>query len=307
MRVQAIVNPVAGNRRAGKLWPQVEARLRETFPGLRAQLTTRPREATEIARRALREGCDLLLALGGDGTVNEVINGFFDGERRLAPQAVLGLIPIGTGADFVRSLHLPRDPIAAIDKMRALVPRPADIGRLRCIPLRRNGQPVVRYFMNVADLGFGGAVVNRVNDVTKRMGGSLAFLFGLLFTLTFYKNVRVRVRIDDAVDEEMVVNSINVANGQYFGGGMWVAPNARLDDGRFEIVIVGDVSRLEVLSNIPRLYRGRLASHPKVKVFQGRRIEVKSAQEVLLDADGEAPGKLPAVFEMLPAAVKLLA
>ncbi len=305
MRVRVIVNPYAANRRAGKLWPQVERRLRETYPAMQAHLTTRPREATELTRRALLEGCDLILAMGGDGTVNEVINGFFDGEQRLAPHTALGFIPSGTGTDFVRSLSLPRDPVSAIDKLQGSTPRPADVGRLRCVS--RDGQPVMRYFMNIADLGFGGALVDRVNGTTKMLGGFLSFLSGLLFTLTFYDNVRVRVRIDDYLDEEMVVNSVNVANGQYFGGGMWVAPKAKLDDGQFDIVIVGDVTRPEVVKNISRLYRGTLAEHPKVKVFRGRRVEVNSTQEVLLDADGEAPGKLPAIFELLPGAVHLLA
>jgi len=305
MRVRAIVNPYAGNRRAGKHWPQVEQRLREIYPHLQAHLTTRPREATEITRRSLTEGCDLILAMGGDGTVNEVINGFFDGEKIISSQTALGFIPTGTGTDFVRSLGLPRDPLLAIDIMQRSTPRPGDVGRLRCVS--RDGQPIIRYFLNIADLGFGGALVDRVNGATKRLGGFLAYLSGLLFTLTFYKNVPVHVRIDDIFDEEMVVNSINVANGQYFGGGMWMAPKARLDDGQFEIVIVGDLTWPEVLKNIPRLYRGTLAEHPKVRVFQGRRVEVTSTQEVLLDADGEAPGKLPAVFEMLPGAVKLLA
>lgn len=305
MRVRVIVNPYAGNRRAGKHWPQVELRLREFFPDMQAHLTTRPQEATEVARQSLAEGFDLILAMGGDGTVNEVINGFFDGDRAVAPQAMLGFIPIGTGTDFVRSLGLPHDPLAAVERISSGVPRAADVGRLRCVG--RDGQPVMRYFLNIADLGFGGALVDRVNGTTKMLGGFLAFLSGLLYTLTFYENVPVRVRIDDIVDEEMVVNSINIANGQYFGGGMWVAPQAKIDDGMFEIVIVGDVSRPEVLKNIPRLYRGTLAEYPKVKVFHGRRVEVTSAKEVLLDADGEAPGKLPAVFEMVPGAVKLLA
>jgi YegS/Rv2252/BmrU family lipid kinase len=304
MRVQVIVNPFAGYGRAGKLWPQIERRLREIYPVLQSRLTVRPREATDIARQSIIDGVDLILAMGGDGTVNEVVNGFFDGARQISTDAILGIIPIGTGKDFIRSLGLPSDPFHAIQKISAAAPRPADVGRLSCSGL--DGRPVVRYFINVADLGIGGAVVDRINGSSKRLGGFLTHLNSLLVTLASYKNVRVRLRIDDAVDEEMVVNSINVANGQFLGGGMWLAPDAKIDDGWFDVVIIGNLKRVEALMNIPLLYRGKLAQHPKVKVVRGRRIEATSAQDVLLEADGEGPGKLPAVFEIVPSAVKLL-
>jgi len=305
MRVQVIVNPFAGNGRAGKLWPQVERRLREIYPDVQLRLTSRPGEATEISRQSIADGVDLIFAMGGDGTVNEVVNGFFENEAPLTSHTALGCIPIGTGADFVRSLNLPRDPLHAIQKISTAVPRLVDVGKLRCAS--HDGQPVVRYFINVADLGIGGAVVDRINGSSKRLGGFLTHLNSLVVTLVSYENVRVHLRIDDAIDEEMVVNSINIANGQFLGGGMWLAPEAKIDDGWFDIVIIGNLNRAEALMNIPRLYRGRLALHPKVKVVRGRRVEVTSTQEVLLDADGEAPGKLPAVFEILPSAVKLLA
>lgn len=306
MRARVIVNPFAGHGRAGKLWPQVERRLREIYPELQSTITSRSREATDIARRSISNGADLIFAMGGDGTVNEVVNGFFDDTcRPLSSDATLGIIPIGTGTDFIRSLGLPRNPFHAIQKMSSASPRRADVGRLSCSGV--DGQPVVRYFINVADLGIGGAVVDHINGSSKRLGGFLTHLNSLLVTLVSYDNVRVRVRIDDAFDKEMVVNSINVANGQFLGGGMWLAPEAKIDDGLFDIVIIGDLNRIEALMNIPRLYRGTLAMHPKVKVVRGRRVEVTSAQEVLLEADGEAPGKLPAIFEIIPGAIKLLA
>lgn len=305
MQVRVIVNPCAGNHRAGKLWPQIENRLWNIYPNLQTYLTTRRGEATDIARQSILDGFDLILALGGDGTVNEVVNGFFDRGGPIASQASLGIIPIGTGADFIRSLNLPRDPLEAIQKMSRAEPRLVDVGRLSCSSA--TGQPVVRYFINVADLGIGGAVVDHINGSSKRLGGFLTHLKSLLVTLVSYENVHVRLRIDDDFDENIVVNSINVANGQFLGGGMWLAPEAKIDDGLFDIVIIGNLKRAEALMNIPRLYRGRLALHSKVKVMRGRRVEVTSTQEVLLEADGEAPGKLPAVFEIIPGAIKLLA
>jgi len=305
MRVQVVVNPSAGHGRAGKLWPQIERQLRARYANLHYHLTSRPREATEIVRQSIADGADLILAMGGDGTVNEVVNGFFDGTRPIATHATIGIIPIGTGADFIRSLGLPRDPFHAIQKMFSAATRRADVGRLSCCGT--DGQSVVRYFINVADLGIGGAVVDHINGSSKRLGGFLTHLNSLLITLASYENVRVRLRIDDAFDEEMVVNSINVANGRFFGGGMWLAPEAKIDDGLFDIVIIGSLNRMEAIMSIPRLYRGTLALHPKVKIVRGRRVEVTSAQEVLLDADGEAPGRLPAVFEIIPGAIKLLA
>lgn len=304
MPAHVIVNPYAGNRRAGACWPLVERRLREVNPDFHAHLTSRPGEATEVARRALLNGSDRILVMGGDGTLNEVVNGFFDGTRAVAPHATLGIIPIGTGTDFVRSLNLPRDPLQALESMSSATPQPVDVGRVWCTG--DNGQPVTRYFINIADFGFGGAVANRVNHANKRFGGFLTFLGGLLVTLATYQNAQVRVRIDGAAEEAMVINSVTIANGQYFGGGMLVAPHARIDDGLFEIVIVGDVTRPEVLKNIPRLYRGTLAKHAKVRTLRARRLEATSTQQVLIEADGEAPGKLSAVFEIVPRAVKLL-
>jgi YegS/Rv2252/BmrU family lipid kinase len=304
LRVKAIVNPRAGNGRAGKQWPQVEQRLREHYPDLHVHLTSRPFEATEIARHSLSLGYELLVSVGGDGTLNEVVNGFFDGDRPLAANARLSVIPAGTGSDFVRSIGLPGDPLLAAERIHHGSPRLVDVGRLRCTGHDR--QPKTQYFINVSGLGFGGAVAVRVNGAPKIFGGFLTYLGGLLITLASYENVPVHVRLDEMLDEEMTVNSIHVANGQFFGGGMWIAPEAKPDDGLLDVVIVGDLSRREAVMSLPALYRGTLGQNPKVKLLSGRRLEVFSAQEVLLETDGEAPGKLPAVFEILPKAIGIL-
>jgi len=179
--------------------------------------------------------------------------------------------------------------------------RRIDIGRATFID--RSGHQAQRLFVNVGDVGFSGAVVERVNRSSKALGGFLSYLGGLVTTLLTYSNKLVHITIDGRVEEIGVVNAVVVANGQYFGGGMWVAPTAQVDDGLFDIAVIGDVGKVEVIGNVPKLYRGTLASHPKVRYFRGRNVTVTSGDEVLLDLDGEQPGRAPVTFQLLPQAL----
>ncbi len=207
-------------------------------------------------------------------------------------------MPSGTGADLVRTLGISHSLSDAARQARQGSAHPIDIGQVQFTDLE--GRPVQRYFVNVTDVGFGGDLVRYVNSHSKRLGGKLSFLKGVLVTLFRYQNKKVHIAIDEKEDFEVRASSIVVANGQYFGGGMWVAPEARLDDGYFNLVVIGDVSKTEVLANITRLYRGTIAEHPKVKTFQARTIELTSEEEVFIDLDGELVGRLPARFQILP-------
>ena len=158
----------------------------------------------------------------------------------------------------------------------------------------------------MAGLGFSAAVVERVNRTSKALGGFVSYLVGLFCTLVTYKNKSVLLQIDDTVESELVINSINVANGRYFGGGMIIAPEARADDGFFDIAVIKDITRLNVIGNVKKLYNGTLASHPLVEYYKGRKVVVTSNERVLVDLDGEQPGMLPVTFEIVPKAAKIL-
>ncbi|MDZ7338250.1 MAG: diacylglycerol kinase family lipid kinase [candidate division KSB1 bacterium] len=301
MPLCVIVNPKAANGRAGREWP-VCARvlsdvLKEPFE---VRFTERAGHAIELAREAAAQGFDLVVAAGGDGTVNEVVNGL----AAALAHTRLGILSLGTGKDLVKTLGIPPDIRRAAEVLAGGTVWRVDLGR--AIFVDHQGGHNQRLFVNVGDVGFSGAVVARVNRSSKALGGFLSYLGGLVTTLATYSNKLVHLTIDEVIDEIVTVNAVVVANGQYFGGGMWVAPEARADDGLFEVVVIGDVGRLEVIGNVPRLYRGTLGAHPKVRYFRGRRVTVTSGDEVLLDLDGEQPGRAPVTFELLPQALSCL-
>ncbi len=290
-----IVNPASADGRTGRQWSGNETILRDQLPPFEAWHTTHPGHGRELGQKAVDLGFTTIAVHGGDGTFNEVANGLLN---RPTPGVALAFLPNGTGADLVRTLGISHSLPDAARQAREGSIQPIDIGHVQFTDLE--GRPAQRHFVNVTDVGFGGDLVRYVNSHSKRLGGKLSFLKGLLVTLFQYQNKRVHVALDEKEDFEIRASSIVVANGQYFGGGMWVAPKARLDDGFFNLVIIGDVSKTEVLANITRLYRGTIAEHPKVRTFQTRSIEMTSNEEVFIDLDGELVGRLPARFQILP-------
>lgn len=297
-KFKLVVNPVAGNQTIAKNWSDIGKRLKEILGDFSAEFTKAVQDATTITRRGLLEGYETIVAVGGDGTINEIVNGFFENEKLINPEASFGVISFGTGGDWIKTLEIPKSLENAASLIKDNRVKKCDLGFLKCLSL--DGYPVSRYFINIADAGFGGTQVHLVNNSTKRLGPFLAYLTGLLRTLITYKNKPVKIKIDDFFEQEQIVNSVVIANGQFFGGGMWIAPKAKIDDGLFEVVIVGDVSRREVLANINKLYNGTLSKHPKVNCFQGKKVTLNANCDILIEADGEQPGKLPATFELLP-------
>ena len=290
-----IVNPVSANGRTGRQWTRTENVLRGLWPPFEVWPTMHPGHAQELAQKAVDRGFSTIAVHGGDGTFNEVVNGLLS---RSADNIPLVFLPSGTGADLVRTLGISHSLSQAARQAIQGTAQRIDIGQALFMDLE--GRPVQRYFVNVTDVGFGGDLVRYVNSHSKRLGGKLSFLKGVLITLFRYQNKPLRITLDDRETLETRASSIVVANGKYFGGGMWVAPEARLDDALFELVIIGDVSKIDVLTNIGRLYRGTIAKHPKVKTFQAGTIELTSEEEVLIDLDGELVGRLPARFQILP-------
>jgi YegS/Rv2252/BmrU family lipid kinase len=270
-------------------------------------MTSASGDATRIAREGLREGFARVVAVGGDGTLNEVVNGFFDPESRDAvnPQAVLGMLPSGTGGDFRKTAGIPLHHAAACALLARGDVRTIDAGR---IDYHGGGAPGPRWFVNIADCGIGGDVVHRVNRSRKSAGGTATFLYHSLAALMTFGHRLVRVDVDGAVTEGPMQNVV-VANAQYFGGGMRIAPEARHDDGLFDVVMLFDMGRRRALSGIGSLYRGRHVGRPGVSTTRGRVVTVTPLEQrpVLFDVEGEQVGRAPATLTCLPGALRLCA
>jgi diacylglycerol kinase (ATP) len=299
-QAKIIINPVASGGKVGTRWPELRQSLVKLGLQFDFELTSHRGHAIDIARKAVGDGFRDIICYGGDGTVNEVVNGLVvDGQ--VPSEVVLSIIPGGTGADFVRIMGISRDPTKALEAAIGQRIRAVDVGAISCI---RDGSPIVRYFVNVAGLGFDGESSVRVNRMSKRINGTLPYLASLVLTLASYTNKDVELTFDGQRKSGRF-NSVIICNGQYFGGGMWIGPQAAADDGIFDVVILGDVSRLEFLLNVPRVYRGTHLTHPKVESFQAREVRVEAAQRMFVQAEGELVGEAPATFGIMPGALRL--
>jgi diacylglycerol kinase (ATP) len=244
-----------------------------------------------------------VVAAGGDGTIHEVVNGFFEGCEPIAGATRLGVVPMGTGGDFRRTLGMSRDADEAARVLRAGRTRRIDAGRVTCAG---PGGSSVCHFVNIADAGIGADVSDMVNGGFKVINGELTFTIAAGVTLLRWRNRPMRVVIDGEA-RDVVAQQVVVANCQYYGGGMRIAPAAVVDDGLLDLVIVGDVGRLENVRLMGKVREGAHLPHPKMEHRLVRRVEVSSPHRVGVDADGERPGALPAVFEVVPGALELLA
>jgi diacylglycerol kinase (ATP) len=299
-----IVNPNAAMGATRRRWPQIRALARDRLGPFQALVTTGPGDATRLTHRALLKGAELVVCVGGDGTLNEVVNGFMGEDGPLRPEAMLGFIPRGTGCDFIKTVPIPRELSRALDVIAGSHILPIDLGRL--MYRDHDGRPSFRYFHNITSFGLGGEVDERVNRTSKVFGGFISFIWATLISILIYDKKRIHLKVDGGFNQTVVSWNVAVANGQYHGGGMWVAPNARVDDGVFHVTVIGDFTLPAVFWNLPKLYNGKLLLHEKVRTLVGKRIEASSEQRVLLDVDGEQPGQLPATIEMVPRALRLI-
>jgi YegS/Rv2252/BmrU family lipid kinase len=307
-RTLLIVNPSAQNGQLGRRWPELGAALRRELGSFEEALTSSPGDATSLARQAIESGVDTVVAVGGDGTTNEVVNGFFDGDRALGSETALAVLPFGTGGDFRRSVGLSRDTRMAARALAERHTRTIDVGHLELTG--RDGAPQSRIFINISSFGVSGLVDEYVNQTSKRLGGRLSFMLATARAGFTYDNQRVRLVFDGdergAVDTTIYV--VAVANGRYFGGGMCIAPDAELDDGQFDVVAMGDLGRWELVRHGRKIYSGGHLGLDKVSHRRARtvRAEPVNSEPVRLDVDGETPGILPATFRMLPSTLRLV-
>ena len=306
-RTVVVVNPNSQGGRLGKRWAELADTLGRVFPFDDVH-TKRPGDATGLTREALRGGAERIVAIGGDGTINEVINGFFVDGAAIAPNASFGLIPFGTGGDFRRTMEIPLEVVDAASVIAANHTRTIDVGKLEFVAT--DGSKATRMFVNIASFGVSGVVDRLVNESGKKLG-RLSFAWATARATWSYKNQRVQLIFDgDSKSRvEATINTVAVANGKYFGGAMMVAPNAEIDDGQFDVVAMGDFGFGDLVKSGRRLYKGTHLAMDKVTARRARVVDaepIDPSAVIELDVDGEPLGRLPARFTMVAGAVKMV-
>ena len=298
---KVIVNPVAGAGSTHRKWPGISRLLRHVGLSFDHEFTETTGHAIELAKTAADDGCRYLVAVGGDGTVNEVANGILRSTG--ASGIILGIVNTGTGSDFVRSAGIPRDYTSACSLLTSQRRLLIDVG---VVEYRKKGQSLQRFFVNAAGTGFDAVVVEATERWPKYFGGTVPYVAGLLRSLFSYRNKSVVLHVGDKVETIRILNVV-VANGNYLGGGMHITPEAKLDDSLLDVMVIGDIGKFELLKAFPTVYKGTHLTHPKVRMEKATHITVESPERVLVHADGELLGEGPASFWLMPAALSIVA
>src|SRR6185369_2408711 len=291
-----IVNPSSAGGSTGEAWPQIASDLRSQFGSFRVLFTKNRGDAAALAGEAARKGAKLIIACGGDGTVSEVANGILASGKDVE----LGILPSGTGGDFRRTLEIPARSRDAARILRHGRTVRIDVGRVSYID--HNGNDATRYFVGVASCGMSTKVIERVKE------DKVSFVNAVLKTAMKNAPVRLAVQLDEEHDRNLTVSNLCIANARYFGGGMKIAPDAKLTDGKFDVIGVGDLTALKIFTSAPRVYFGSHLSMPEMSHALARKVAIRPAErdaQIDLEVDGELPGRLPATFQIIPAALRV--
>jgi YegS/Rv2252/BmrU family lipid kinase len=287
VKLMLIVNPAAGGGRAGKALAGVEAALREAGFAFHTETTRSLEHAGELAREAVAAD-ETAVAFGGDGIVGAVAGALAGGE------GILGVLPGGRGNDFARVLGIPREPVAACEVLRSGIVRSLDLGAVG-----------PQTFIGIASVGFD-SEANRIANETRLIGGSLVYAYGALRALMSWHPARFEVTIDGAEPITMTGYTVAVANSKAYGGGMYLAPDASLDDGLLDIVMTADVPRLRFLRLLPTVFKGEHVKQPGVTVLRGAEVHVSADRAFTMYADGDPIAELPVTVRVRPAAVRAI-
>ena len=292
-----LVNPAADNGATGKRWPQIARLAAERGLTGDSFLSERPGHLVDLAREAVAGGARLLVAVGGDGTVNEVVNGIAGLEG-----VELAVVHRGTGGDFVRTFGIPHRLAEALDVASKGSTREIDLGRAT---LRTwAGEEDATWFANIASAGMSGAVAKRVNESGKALGGKLSYAWSTVAVFAGWRNAQVTVSVDGE-ERTGPMYDVIVANGRYLGGGMKITPEAEPDDGLFDVLLIGDISKRDLMLTLPKIYRGSHLPHPKAELLRGAKVSIDAPIALPVELDGEQPGTTPATFEVVPNALRL--
>jgi diacylglycerol kinase (ATP) len=308
--IGVVVNPVAGSGRMHREWPRIAKALAGRLGPLDVRRTSSPGEACHLAWQFAMAGAELVIAVGGDGTVSETLDGLLQAREVDGRSADLAMVPVGTGLDFARGLGLAADADELAARIAGGERRRIDAGRVCYI--NDDGALASRYFVNIASLGVSGPIDRAVNSAKSgsRFSGKLVFLSHTVRELIRYRFQTVRITVNDGEPVEAHIALVAIANAPYFGGGMKIAPDAKLDDGLFEVVIVRARSKLSLIRDLRLVYTGAHKTLTSCTFLQGRKIVVEpqgdiAANAALLDLDGESPGRIPATFEVIPGAITM--
>jgi YegS/Rv2252/BmrU family lipid kinase len=304
-----IVNPKSASGATRDRWSAIASDIRTHFGPFTVRFTKHSGHAAEIASESAASGARFIIACGGDGTINEVANGIL----RSGEEVELGILPSGTGGDFRRTLDIPHGTREAARALRNGKTRTIDVGRVTFRD--ENDADVLRYFLNVSSVGLAASIIERVKEGSganwlpiASLRGKASFAISTLQEVVGLEHSTIRVRIDDGDEYRLDTVNFCIANARYFGGGMMIAPDAKLDDGCSDVINIGDLGTLKILFNAHTLYRGTHTRLDEVKKRLAKRVEIRAAdagQIIRLETDGELPGKLPAVYEIVPKALRI--
>ncbi|MBU47574.1 MAG: diacylglycerol kinase [Deltaproteobacteria bacterium] len=306
-----IVNPTSASGRTGKSWAKTAAVLEQSLSGFSVKMTSAPLDAIRLTREALREGHELIVSVGGDGTNNEVVNGFFDEQGEyIQPNAMFSFFPSGTGGDLRRTLVPASTPQQLADMILCGTCQDVDLG---CAEVTlEDGSRCKRFFINIASFGLSGAVNENVRKTTKLLGGTIAFYIATVRAILGYNKPVVSLELEGGEEgtrtETGRISTVAVSNCTSFGGGMRVAPHALPDDGLFDVVTLGDFGRFGLIIYGTKIYAGTHLSLKHVSDTQAHTVKATvlepKDQRVMIDLDGENVGQLPASFSILPKKLK---
>jgi YegS/Rv2252/BmrU family lipid kinase len=292
-----LVNPASDGGATGKRWPEIARRAADRGLTGDAFLSERPEHLAELAREAAVGGARLIVAVGGDGTVNEVVNGIAG-----VDDVELAVVHRGTGGDFVRTFDIPHSLDGALDVATANTTRQIDLGRATYHSWA--GPEATQWFANVASAGMSGAVAKRVNETGKALGGKASYAWSTVAVFARWKNVELTVTVDGEKRGGPMYD-VMVANGRFLAGGMKMTPDAEPDDGLFDVLLIGDVTKRDLVVTLPKIYRGTHLPHPKAELLRGARVSIESPIPLPVQLDGEQPGTTPVTFEVVPRALRL--
>ena len=300
----AIINPKAGGYSTYREWPSINKYLTDKGILFDQVYTEGVGHATDLAREAANTNYRYIIAVGGDGTVNEVVNGILCSTN--PNNTILGIVSTGTTCSFTRSLSIPRDYVRSCILLANQSSLSIDVG---IVEYTSKGQRLRRFFVNEADIGFGATVVEASKKFTNYFGRSINYLphiVGGLSSLVSYKSKHITVHVEDKIENIYDCAMLVVANGTHFGGGMQIAPEAKPNDGLMDVVIFGDMSKSELLKVWPMTYKGRHVSHEKVRMLKVKKIDIQCDDTILVEADGELLGEGPVSFSVVPSALKIV-
>lgn len=296
--VTFLVNPASANGSTGRRWPEIARRAAAVGLHGEALLSERPGHLGELAREAALAGARLLVVVGGDGSVHEVASGL----AGLHDPPELAIVPRGTGWDFVRTFGIPRGVEEAAGVALGGDVDVIDLGRVTYRAW--DGSEALATFANVASAGMSGAIAQRANSTTKALGGKASYLWATFAVFSRWTATSVRLSVDDEQREARMFDVV-VANGRFFGGGMKMCPEAEPDDGLFDVLTIGDVTKADLITTLPKIYRGTHLPHPKAELLRGRTVTIDPPEPLPIQLDGEQPGTTPVRFEIVPRALRL--